>query len=86
MSEPALNQEIVDRLRNLMRDSATEDRDWSAVNGASSIASLGFDSLSILDLLYDVDQEFGVELEASDVIDAKTVGDVAALLEERGAV
>ncbi len=76
---------IIDRLRDILRESSEEDRDWSEVGADTSIESLGFDSLSILDLLYDVDQEFDIHLEASEVIDLRTVGEIAALLKERGA-
>ena len=76
---------IIDRLRDILRESSEEDRDWDAVDGDTTIESLGFDSLTILDLLYDVDQEFDIHLEAAEVIDLTTVGEIAALLKERGA-
>lgn len=76
---------IIDRLREILRESSEEDRDWTQVGAGTTIESLGFDSLSILDLLYDVDQEFEIHLEAAEVIDMRTVGEIAALLKERGA-
>ncbi len=77
--------EIIDRLREILQESSEEDRDWDAVGADTTIESLGFDSLSILDLLYDVDQEFDIHLEAAEVIDKRTVGEIAELLKERGA-
>ena len=76
---------IIGRLRDILRESSEEDRDWDEVGAETTIESLGFDSLSILDLLYDVDQEFDIHLEAAEVIDLRTVGEIAALLKERGA-
>ena len=76
---------IIGRLRDILRESSEEDRDWDEVGAETTIESLGFDSLSILDLLYDVDQEFDIHLEATEVIDLSTVGEIAALLKERGA-
>ena len=76
---------IIGRLRDILRESSEEDRDWDEVGADTTIESLGFDSLSILDLLYDVDQEFDIHLEASEVIDLRTVGEIAALLKDRGA-
>ena len=76
---------IISRLRDIVRDSSEEERDWDTVGADTTIESLGFDSLTILDLLYDVDQEFGIHLEAAEVIDMKTVGEIADLLKERGA-
>jgi len=78
-------EKIIIRLRDIVRDNATEERDWTQMNGETTIKSLGFDSLSILDLLYDVEQEFVIELEAADVVATRTVGDMAELLRQRGA-
>jgi len=76
---------IVARLRDILRQSSAEERDWDSIDGDTTIESLGFDSLSILDLLYDLDQEFGIHLEAADVVDVRTVGAIVALLKQRGA-
>lgn len=80
-----MSDSIIERLRGILAESSTEDRDWESVDADTTIESLGFDSLSILDLLYDVDQEFDVHLEASEVMETRTVGDIAALLKQRGA-
>ena len=79
------DQAIIEKLREILRDSSPEDRDWDSVGGETTIESLGIDSLSILDLLYDIDQELGIHLEASEVIDIGTVGEIAALLMKHGA-
>jgi len=50
----------LDRLRDVMRLSAQKDFDWARVSETTSIDALGFDSLAILDLLYDIQQEFNV--------------------------
>ena len=76
---------ILKKLRGILRETSDEERDWDKVGAATTIESLGIDSLSILDLLYDIDQDFGIHLEAADVIDIGTVGEIAALLEQRGA-
>ncbi len=76
---------ILVKLRGILRESSDEEQDWDQVGADTTIESLGIDSLSILDLLYDIDQEFGIHLEASEVIDVDTVGKIAALLKQRGA-
>ncbi len=81
MSEPT----VLQRLRDILEASAEEDRDWSQVDRTTTIESLGVDSLSILDLLYDIEQEFGISLSGSDVVSIQTVGEIEALLVERGA-
>ena len=74
---------ILARLRTILSENAVEDRDWDQVDLKTSFEEIGIDSLSILDLLYDVDQEFGIHLEGSDVVDLRTVGEIVALLEKR---
>ncbi|MCY3971719.1 MAG: acyl carrier protein [Acidobacteria bacterium] len=77
--------EILERLRDVLRDSAVEERDWDAVAPETTIESLGFDSLTILDVLYDVEEEFGVALEPKQVVKTRTVGEIVGLLEQYGA-
>ncbi len=79
------DEAIIHRLRDILRDNAAEEQAWDQVDGNTTIESLGIDSLSILDLLYDIDQEFEIHLEGSEVMDTRTVGEIAALLKQRGA-
>ena len=51
--------------------------DWDAVTADTLIENLGFDSLSILDLIYDVQQAFGITFDAEKLTDVQTVGDLA---------
>jgi len=74
------NDDILVRLRHLMKQSSQAKVDWDAVTADSTIASLGFDSLTILDLVYDIQQEFGVEFEAEKLAGVKTVGELIAFL------
>ena len=71
---------IIARLRTLLRESSVEERDWDSVDETTTIESLGFDSLSMLDLLYEVEMEFGVKLEVKKVLATRTVGEVVDLL------
>ena len=76
-------QEIYDRLGNILRDSTAAEVDWSTVNEETTIEALGFDSLTILDLLFDIDGEFGLETNAKDILDIGTVGEMVTFLEGR---
>ena len=76
-------QEILDRLRQAMRDASTADVDWDNLTETDTIEALGFDSLSILDMIYDVQQAFELEFEAESVAGVKTVGDLVSFLETR---
>ena len=77
------HEEIIQRLKDMMKRSSQIPIDWNSVTSETAIQSLGFDSLSILDLIYDIQQEFGLEFEAEEVISVKTVGQLAAFLHER---
>jgi acyl carrier protein len=78
------NEEIIERLRHMMKQTSREPVDWAAVTGESTIDSLGFDSLSILDLIYDVQQEFGLDFDAQEMVNVNTVGELAAFLKQKG--
>jgi acyl carrier protein len=77
--------EMLQRLRGVLRDSSTQPVDWAALTAETTVAALGFDSLSILDVLYGIEQEIGVELEAGDVMDLKTVGQLIDVMVEKAA-
>lgn len=77
--------EILARLREVLRESAVEEHDWDAVVAETPIESLGFDSLTILDVLYDVEEEFGIALDPKQVVKTRTVGEIIALLQQNGA-
>ncbi len=74
--------EVLARLRGVLRESAVEEHDWDAVVAETPIESLGFDSLTILDVLYDVEEEFGIALDPKQVVKTRTIGEIIALLEE----
>ena len=74
--------EILDQLRNTMKDSSPIPADWDTLTEDTTIGELGFDSLSILDLIYDVQQAFGIDFEAEELVNINTVGELAEYLEE----
>lgn len=74
---------MLGQLRGVLEESSTQPIDWTALSAETTIEALGFDSLSILDVLYGIEQEFGIELDAGDVIDLKTVGELLAVMAKR---
>lgn len=74
--------EIFDKLRALMKSTSQVKANWDAVAETDTIAALGFDSLSVLDLIYEIQQTFQVELEAKEIVKVRTVGDLITLLEK----
>ncbi len=75
--------EIIDRLRGVVRGASAENLDFQAIKAETTLESLGFDSLSILDLLYDVEQELGIAIDAAEIVEIDTVGGFADLLAGR---
>lgn len=74
--------EIFEKLRALMKSTSQVKANWDAVTEADTIAALGFDSLSVLDLIYEIQQSFQVELEPKEIVKVRTVGDLITLLEK----
>ena len=75
-------KDILEQLRSTMQDASPEPVDWDSITEETTIGELGFDSLSILDLIYDVQQAFGIDFEAEELVNINTVGELADFLEE----
>ena len=75
--------EILDKLRALMKTSSREKVDWNTIGEDAQINALGFDSLVILDLMYDIQQTFGLAFDAEELVNIKTVGDLVGFLEKK---
>jgi len=83
MEHPNMTREqIVERLVDTMRESSQENVNWNIVTTETTVGQLGFDSLSVLDLIYDVQQQFGIDFEPEELININTVGELAAFLED----
>ncbi len=76
-------EQIRQRLEGVMEQSSAEDVAWSTVTDETTIESFGFDSLSVLDLLFDLEQEFSIGIEAEEMLNIKSVGDLVDFLGER---
>ncbi len=71
------------KLKRAMQQSVARDVNWTAVTMETPIATLGFDSLTILDLIYEMQQMFGLEFEAEELARVKTVGELVDFLEQK---
>ena len=76
-------EDIRERLEGVMAESSAEEVEWSTVTDDTPIDTFGFDSLSVLDLLFDLEQEFGIEIQAEDMLEIKSVGRLVDFLRER---
>lgn len=77
------HEEIIEKLRKAIKQSSAANMDWDAVTGHNTIESLGFDSLSMLDLVYDIQQEFSLEFEPEELLKIKTVDELVVFLKRR---
>jgi len=77
------DNDILLKLRHVMKQTSPIQADWDTVTPTSTIESLGFDSLTILDLVYDIQQEFGIEFEAEGLAAVRTVGDLVTFLKSK---
>ncbi len=75
--------EIIEKLQEIMKSTTQIPVDWDAVDEATSIASIGIDSLAMLDLIYDLQQGFEIDFEPEELVHVVTVGDLATFLHER---
>ncbi|MCZ6672602.1 MAG: acyl carrier protein [Verrucomicrobia bacterium] len=85
MSDSSKEEKIIGQLLDICQETSTEERDWDSFGRDTTIEDLGLDSLTILDLLYDIEQEIGIHLEAQDVVSVRTVGEITDLLVAKGA-
>ncbi len=69
---------IIEKLKSIIADHSGEDSENITVE--TTFEELGVDSLTTVEVLMDIEDEFGVTLEASEV--GKTVGDLVRAIEE----
>ncbi len=77
-----IRDEILATLRETMENGAPVPMDLDTITEDTTIGELGFDSLSVLDLIYDIQQAFGIDFEAQELVNINTVGELADFLEE----
>ena len=76
-------KEILERLGQVVEESSAEEVDWESVTEETTLESFGFDSLAVLDLIFDLEQDFGVTVAAKDILEMKTTGELISFLETR---
>ena len=68
----------IDKIKTIIADHSGEDE--ANITAETTFEELGVDSLTTVEVLMDIEDEFGVTLEAAQV--AKTVGDLVRAIEE----
>ncbi len=73
---------IINTLRQIVEESSIEPVDTSQITEDTTIGELGFDSLSVLDLIYDLQQAFGLDFEMQELVNINSIGELIDFLEE----
>ncbi len=69
---------ILEKLIEMIADHAGEETE--NITADTVLTELGIDSLTTVEILMDIEDEYGVSLQAGEI--GKTVGDLAAKIEE----
>ena len=79
---------MTDTLERLKRLIATQHHlDTSAITASTSLADAGLDSLAVAELLFSIEEDFGVDLgEVAPEAAPSTVGEVVSLIDSKLAV
>ena len=76
-------EEIVSALRDLLRKQKQLKVDVDTIQLDTRFDQIGFDSLSILDFMYDVENRFNVVPEMADLVRMQKVSDLIEYLDAR---
>jgi acyl carrier protein len=75
--------EIAQGLRDLLERQEELDVDMDAITEDTRIDAIGFNSLSILDFMYEVESRFGLPMEVADFVEMEVVRDLIDHLEAK---
>ena len=75
-------EQIMQTLQTIVEQASIDPIDIDTIHEDTTIGELGFDSLSVLDLIYDVQQAFGLDFEVQELVTINSVGELIDFLEE----
>ena len=76
-------QEIIDQLRAIIQADEHVEVDVSGVTEATRLDGIGFDSISILEFMYEIESRFSIELDVADLVEFVVVSDLIDHLEKK---
>ena len=74
-----MSSKQIDEIKRMFR----ERLNLESLDEASSLASLGLDSLDVVDMCLDVEEKFGIQFEMDELAQFKTVGDLFNSIEAK---
>jgi acyl carrier protein len=75
--------EIIASLKDLLRQQKQVKLDVDTISEETGLTQVGFDSISILDFIYDVESHFNVRTEIADLVRMERVKDLIDHLERK---
>lgn len=75
--------QIISGLKDLLRQQKQLKADIETLNEETRLSQVGFDSISILDFIYDVESRFNVRTEIADLVRMDRVKDLIDHLEKK---
>lgn len=72
--------QIIARLRALLQKQREFKGDVNTIQEQTKIDQMGFDSISILDFMYDIEADFSIQTEVADLVKMVTVRDLVDYL------
>ena len=83
MAPARTRSEIVEGFKECLQRLDGVGIDVESLAEDKRIDTVGFDSLSLLDFMYEVETAFGIEMDVSDLVEMNVVGDLIDLVEAR---
>lgn len=71
--------DIAERVKKVIKESLAKD---SVTESSNFIDDLGADSLDVVEIVMDLEEEFGITIEDTDAEHIRTVGDAIEFLEK----
>jgi acyl carrier protein len=75
--------EIISNLKKLLAGQEQIKIDPESIEEDNKLDQIGFDSISILDFVYDIEAQLGVTIEMADLVKMERVRDLIDYLESR---
>lgn len=72
---------MIDKIKKIVAENLDKNVDEIDVN-ASILDDLGADSIAVMEIVMELETEFGVEVPTEDVLELKTVQDIVNYIEK----